>query len=384
MKYLLTTALLATSSSAYSVYSGKSDSFATVAKDKLQQIGMQPNMFDHHGCWASRLLGGYTEDYLNAPSPRLDDVDGHIRDWHAARRCIQMPGGNCAGGIDAETYSYKTNNNVGCGDETDSCLNALCLIDHYYATAVEDAVYDGPWGIIDPTATACNSTEQARQCDYCSGLAPENLSCGELPQPSAECAGKAVDIWLSVDGSGSVKLNNFNKMRAHIVSFLENLDIAADKMHVGVSQWAKSTRVEFNFESDKIQVLSEVGPMQYMDELCSTCTRTGKGLNHAYNQIMANKRDNVPQILVTFTDGKAHDDGTGSMSNAVTPAMNKIKAANIKAFAIGIGAKTQQSQLDKFITNDGQAWRLAGDDAFDDLGDIINEVAATVCGPANP
>lgn len=389
MKYLLPTALLATSSYSYIIDSGKSDDFETVAKDKLDNLGVSQNKFDNHGCWAARLMGGKTDDYLDAPSPRLDDIDGYIRDWHAARRCTQKPGGNCAGGIDSETYNFKSNN--GCDDITDSCLNALCLIDDHYANLVKDA--DSGFSNNAPDAVKCNSTEDAHQCDYCSGVAPD-LTCGPIPAPSVECAGKAADIWLAIDGSASVKLDRFNKLRAHIVSFLEDMDIGPDNMHVGVSQWAKATRVEFNYESDKIKVLSEVGPMQYMNEGCGICTQTGKALNHAYNQIMANKRSNVPQFLVTFTDGKAHDTGAADrnqlglalngLADAVTPALNKIEAAGIKAFAIGVGKGTLQSHLDRFITSDGRSWRLPGEDAFDALGDIIHSIAATVCTSVTP
>lgn len=93
------------------------------------------------------------------------------------------------------------------------------------------------------------------------------------------CEHKKLDILFIVDGSGSFKLHNFDKIKEDLKQIVRKFDIGPNKVQVALMQFGKviHTRVEFNLgEKTSLQaVLEGIENMKYMR---SFATATGDAL----------------------------------------------------------------------------------------------------------
>jgi hypothetical protein len=124
------------------------------------------------------------------------------------------------------------------------------------------------------------------------------------------CA-SALDIYFVVDSSASITSPNFNTQKQFLVNLTNKLDIAADKVNVGVTQFADDGYIYQSLSSVRNTITTTVSGLPYL----SGSTHTLAGLMAAMADITgtfpnnntvkgtAKGRVNVPKILVIVTDG---------------------------------------------------------------------------------
>ncbi|XP_064200281.1 collagen alpha-6(VI) chain-like isoform X2 [Anguilla rostrata] len=146
------------------------------------------------------------------------------------------------------------------------------------------------------------------------------------------CTQEAVaDIVFLVDGSWSIGTENFQQIRAFLVSLVDSFDVGPDQVRIGLVQYSTEPVTEFllNAYTDKQEILQHIQNLPYR----GGGTKTGLGLEFMLSQHFAERfgsraNEGVPQFAVVITDGQSQD-------NVKQPA-EMVKRRGITLYAIGI------------------------------------------------
>ncbi|XP_072102710.1 LOW QUALITY PROTEIN: cartilage matrix protein [Mobula birostris] len=171
----------------------------------------------------------------------------------------------------------------------------------------------------------CISTPGSYKCDCKEGLTlnPDGRTCGT-------CSSGAVDLGFVIDGSKSVRPENFELVKKFINQIIDSLDIGDRQARVALVQYSSSVRTEFplNKFKTKQSIKSAVKNMEYMER----GTMTGLALQHLSEKIFVpsqGARESIPKVGIVFTDGRSQD--------YINDYAQRIKDKGIKMFAIGVG-----------------------------------------------
>ncbi|KAI9532422.1 hypothetical protein NQZ68_031945 [Dissostichus eleginoides] len=195
----------------------------------------------------------------------------------------------------------------------------------------------------------------------------------EGEQTSTECAKASVaDMVFLVDGSSSIGLSNFQEVRQFLRSVVTGLDIAPNKVRIGLAQYSDETYQEFLLKDhmDKTSLLEAVDTFQYR----TGGTETGKAIDFLRTQYFteeagrrAGKR--VPQIAVVITDGDSTDD-------VIAPAQ-RLRQQGVIVFGIGVGEANLQ-QLESIANRPPERF-LSSISNYTDLKTLKDSLLKTVC-----
>ncbi|KAK1895950.1 Collagen alpha-6(VI) chain [Dissostichus eleginoides] len=195
----------------------------------------------------------------------------------------------------------------------------------------------------------------------------------EGEQTSTECAKASVaDMVFLVDGSSSIGLSNFQEVRQFLRSVVTGLDIAPNKVRIGLAQYSDETYQEFLLKDhmDKTSLLEAVDTFQYR----TGGTETGKAIDFLRTQYFteeagsrAGKR--VPQIAVVITDGDSTDD--------VIASAQRLRQQGVIVFGIGVG-EANLKQLESIANRPPERF-LSSISNYTDLKTLKDSLLKTVC-----
>ena len=141
------------------------------------------------------------------------------------------------------------------------------------------------------------------------------------------------DIVFLVDGSSSIGPESFQEMLLFLQKFIQNLDVGADKVRVGVAQYTDQPYKEFLLKDymDEALLLEQVSKIPYRQG----GTFTGKAITFLQQTFFtpeagSRTAEGVPQIAVVITDGESSDD-------VLEPA-RLLRQQGVIVFAIGVGS----------------------------------------------
>uniref|UniRef100_A0A4W3GCD4 Collagen type VI alpha 6 chain n=1 Tax=Callorhinchus milii TaxID=7868 RepID=A0A4W3GCD4_CALMI len=171
-----------------------------------------------------------------------------------------------------------------------------------------------------------------------------------------------VDIIFLIDGSGSINVEDFAKMKMFMNSIVNKTSIGADKVQVGAIQFGSYPRPEFqlNTHSTKPDLQQAIYNIQQL----GGGTQTGRALTFTadYFDGARGGRPNIAQYLIVITDGEAQDE-------VLAPA-KALRDKGITVFAIGV-----------FNANNTQLLEIGGSpdkvhyvENFDDLDDPEKQI----------
>uniref|UniRef100_A0A671NCH2 Collagen, type XII, alpha 1a n=1 Tax=Sinocyclocheilus anshuiensis TaxID=1608454 RepID=A0A671NCH2_9TELE len=236
---------------------------------------------------------------------------------------------------------------------------------------------------IGPTFTVANVRDLSPETEYeislfaLKGLTPSKPQVvNEKTQPvkvSTECSLEVevqADIVLLVDGSYSIGLANFAKVRAFLEELVKSFDIGLDKVQISLVQYSRDPHTEFalNKHDDNAAVLNAVRTFPYR----GGSTNTGKAMTYVREKIFIparGARDNVPRVMVLITDGKSSD----SFKN---PA-NKLRDADVEIFAVGV-KDAVRSELEAIANAPADNHVFEVED-FDSFQRISKELTTSIC-----
>ncbi|KAM9308135.1 collagen alpha-6(VI) chain [Gastrophryne carolinensis] len=176
------------------------------------------------------------------------------------------------------------------------------------------------------------------------------------------------DIYLLIDGSGSIEPQDFIDIKAFLVELVEMFDIGPEKVRVAAFQYAQDRQQEFsiNTEYSKTSLKSAIHNIRQI----GGGTDTGAAINFTRQYIVDpnNARaQKVPVYLIVLTDGESQD--------SVKEAAKLVRDDNVIVYAIGV-KEANQTQLLEIA---GEQKRVHYVFHFDSLKDIKNVIAQQIC-----
>ncbi|XP_035692568.1 uncharacterized protein LOC118427037 [Branchiostoma floridae] len=177
------------------------------------------------------------------------------------------------------------------------------------------------------------------------------------------------DIVFIVDGTGSVGLENFERMKTFIRQLFAYLDIGENAVRVSIVQYAAQARTEFFLDQyyDLQEAQDAVDGIEYMGGY----TLTGKAIDFATNlhfDLRKGARADVTKIAVVITDGRSYDD--------VNRPARRMRQAGIVTIAVGVGNNLDRDQLTAIA---GDPKTLLSLDGFDRLQDLTTSLPTMLC-----
>uniref|UniRef100_A0AAX7TAF6 VWFA domain-containing protein n=1 Tax=Astatotilapia calliptera TaxID=8154 RepID=A0AAX7TAF6_ASTCA len=174
----------------------------------------------------------------------------------------------------------------------------------------------------------CVSTPGSYHCICPEGqlLQDDGKSCGT-------CKSANIDLVLLIDGSKSVRPQNFELVKKFVNQVVDSLDVSPHGTRVGLVQYSSRVRTEFplNMYHTADEIKAAVMKVEYMEK----GTMTGLALKHMLENSFSEAEGarplsrSIPRIGLVFTDGRSQDD--------ITEYAKKAKEAGITMYAVGVG-----------------------------------------------
>ncbi|XP_031649130.1 cartilage matrix protein isoform X2 [Oncorhynchus kisutch] len=144
------------------------------------------------------------------------------------------------------------------------------------------------------------------------------------------CSNAATDVVFLIDGSKSVRPENFELVKKWINQIIDKLDVSETKAHVGLVQYSSSVKQEFPLGryNNKKDLKDAVKKMAYMER----GTMTGQALRYLTDSSFApagGARPGVAKVGIVFTDGRSQD--------YIGDAAKKAKEQGFRMYAVGVG-----------------------------------------------
>uniref|UniRef100_A0A3Q3LTZ9 Matrilin 4 n=1 Tax=Mastacembelus armatus TaxID=205130 RepID=A0A3Q3LTZ9_9TELE len=251
------------------------------------------------GSFHCLCLPGYT---LNADGKTCAAIDLCSEGKHHCEQiCISSPG----------SFSCDCNKGYKLNDDKKTCSNVdMC-------STVEHGCEH-----------QCVSTPGSYYCICPDGnlLQEDGKSCGT-------CRSANIDLVLLIDGSKSVRPQNFELVKKFVNQVVDSLDVSAHGTRVGLVQYSSRVRTEFplNMYHSADEIKAAVMKVAYMEK----GTMTGLALKHMLENSFSEAEGarplgrNIPRIGLVFTDGRSQDD--------ITEYAKRAKEAGITMYAVGVG-----------------------------------------------
>ncbi|KAK9529768.1 hypothetical protein VZT92_013858 [Zoarces viviparus] len=185
----------------------------------------------------------------------------------------------------------------------------------------------------------CNTVQH--RCDHQCVSTPGSYYCvcpeGQLLQDDGKscgtCKSANIDLVFVIDGSKSVRPQNFELVKKFVNQVVDSLDVSAHGTRVGLVQYSSRVRTEFplNMYHSADEIKAAVMKVDYMEK----GTMTGLALKHMLETSFSEAEGarpagrNIPRIGLVFTDGRSQDD--------ITEFAKKAKEAGITMYAVGVG-----------------------------------------------
>uniref|UniRef100_M3ZL50 Matrilin-1 n=1 Tax=Xiphophorus maculatus TaxID=8083 RepID=M3ZL50_XIPMA len=184
------------------------------------------------------------------------------------------------------------------------------------------------------------------------------------------CGNAAIDTVFVIDGSKSVRPENFELVKKWINQIIDKLDVSDKNTHVGLVQYSSTVRTEFPLGrfNNKKDLKEAVKKMDYMER----GTMTGMALRHMVDSVFniaQGARPGVQKVAIVFTDGRSQD--------YIGDAAKKAKELGLKMYAVGVG-NALESEL-KQIASDpiGEHYFYTAD--FKAMSQIAKKLQINVC-----
>ncbi|XP_075033050.1 matrilin-4 [Mixophyes fleayi] len=184
----------------------------------------------------------------------------------------------------------------------------------------------------------CVSTPGSYHC-----ICPEGQELEANGKTCNKCSTGYSDLVFVIDGSKSVRPQNFELVKQFVIKIVDTLDISAHGTHVGLVQYSSRVRTEFSLNQFKTakDIKNAVKNVEYMEK----GTMTGLALKHMAELSFSQQegaRPNVPKIGLVFTDGRSQDD--------ISEWAKKAKEAGITMYAVGVG-KAVEDELNEIASD---------------------------------
>uniref|UniRef100_A0A3B3I8W7 Matrilin 4 n=1 Tax=Oryzias latipes TaxID=8090 RepID=A0A3B3I8W7_ORYLA len=226
-----------------------------------------------------------------------------------------------------------------CSFGNDSCdHHCVNMLNGFYCTCKEGHRLQAD-GKTCQDMEMCSSVQHG--CEHQCVNTPGSYYCvcpeGQLLQDDGKscgaCTSANIDLVLLIDGSKSVRPQNFELVKKFVNQVVDSLDVSAHGTRVGLVQYSSRVRTEFplNMYHTAEDIKAAVMKVEYMEK----GTMTGLALKHMLENSFSEAEGarpaarSVPRVGLVFTDGRSQDD--------ISEYAKKAKEAGITMYAVGVG-----------------------------------------------
>lgn len=177
-----------------------------------------------------------------------------------------------------------------------------------------------------------------------------------------------MDIVILLDSSGSVGLENFNKMKQFLVKSINGFSVGPNSIQIGLVTFSPArTHFNLNTFSSSSAVENAINNVPYN----SGATQTYLALSYIGNSFKtsAGDRPNAQDLLVVITDGQS-----GNTFSTIQEA-NKLKRRHVKIMAIGIGSNIYRNELIGMASDSSLVFEVKDFDALSRFTNDINSIS---------
>ncbi|XP_053376973.1 uncharacterized protein LOC123528762 [Mercenaria mercenaria] len=192
-----------------------------------------------------------------------------------------------------------------------------------------------------------------------------------LPVPTG-CLQRA-DLVFMVDSSSSVGNANFQKLEHFLKDVVSKIDVAPNKVQVGVVKYGSYPSVEFSLGQHVTRptVMKAVEGMTYLGGGTNDADAIRYTGQQVFNQ-NSGARGDVPRIAVLITDGGSADPA------AAIAAAQKTRTENIGTIVVGVGNNINKAELSR-IADSPSTENMLTVRSYDNLDSITNKLIEQMC-----
>lgn len=144
------------------------------------------------------------------------------------------------------------------------------------------------------------------------GIFKARLVPSHLPPVPTECGAGHVDLVMVIDGSKSVRPQNFELVKQFVNRIVDLLEVSPHGTRVGLVQYSSRVRTEFplNKYHSADEIKKAVMEVEYMEKGTMTGLALKHMVEHSFSELEGARplSHNVPRIGLVFTDGRSQDD----------------------------------------------------------------------------
>ncbi|XP_009707410.1 PREDICTED: matrilin-4 [Cariama cristata] len=188
--------------------------------------------------------------------------------------------------------------------------------------------------------------EQEHGCQHSCISTPGSFYCECNPgyrlnvdgKTCSQCGTGHVDLVMVIDGSKSVRPQNFELVKQFVNRIVDLLDVSPHGTRVGLVQYSSRVRTEFplNKYHSADEIKKAVMEVEYMEKGTMTGLALKHMVEHSFSELEGARplAHNVPRIGLVFTDGRSQDD--------ISEWARRAKESGIVMFAVGVGKAVEE------------------------------------------
>ncbi|XP_073092654.1 matrilin-4 isoform X4 [Manis javanica] len=204
-------------------------------------------------------------------------------------------------------------------------------------------------------------------------LCPEGRQLQADGKSCNRCREGHVDLVLLVDGSKSVRPQNFELVKRFVNQIVDFLDVSPEGTRVGLVQFSSRVRTEFPLGryGTAAEVKQAVLAVEYMER----GTMTGLALRHMVEHSFSEAQGarpralNVPRVGLVFTDGRSQDD--------ISVWAARAKEEGIVMYAVGVG-KAVEEELHQ-IASEPAELHVSYSPDFSSMTHLLDNLKGSIC-----
>uniref|UniRef100_G3TRW2 Matrilin-4 n=1 Tax=Loxodonta africana TaxID=9785 RepID=G3TRW2_LOXAF len=204
-------------------------------------------------------------------------------------------------------------------------------------------------------------------------LCPEGRQLQADGKSCSRCREGHVDLVLLVDGSKSVRPQNFELVKRFVNQIVDFLDVSPEGTRVGLVQFSSRVRTEFPLGryGTAAEVKQAVLAIEYMER----GTMTGMALRHLVEHSFSEAQGarpralNVPRVGLVFTDGRSQDD--------ISLWAARAKEEGIVMYAVGVGKAVEEELRE--IASEPSELHVSYSPDFSTMAHLLENLKGSIC-----
>ncbi|CAO2577799.1 MATN4 [Lemmus lemmus] len=204
-------------------------------------------------------------------------------------------------------------------------------------------------------------------------LCPEGRRLQADGKSCDRCREGHVDLVLLVDGSKSVRPQNFELVKRFVNQIVDFLDVSPEGTRIGLVQFSSRVRTEFPLGryGTAAEVKQAVLAMEYMERGTMTGLALRHMVEHSFSEAQgARPRDlNVPRVGLVFTDGRSQDD--------ISVWAARAKEEGIVMYAVGVGKAVEEELRE--IASEPSELHVSYSPDFSTMSHLLENLKGSIC-----